>query len=65
MAKEFDIVEELLGFMLMGTEWVLWLLLFLSVYSVAITMERAWYFWKQRIDFEDFVNISLKIKYFH
>ena len=56
MEKEFDIVQELLGFMLMGTEWVLWLLLFLSVYSVAITMERAWYFWKQRIDFENFVN---------
>ncbi|MFK7872835.1 MAG: MotA/TolQ/ExbB proton channel family protein [Oligoflexales bacterium] len=49
----FDIVEELLGFMLLGTEWILWLLLFLSVLSVAITFERIWYFWNQRVDFEE------------
>jgi biopolymer transport protein ExbB len=35
------LTERLLGFMLLGSEWVLWLLLFLSVVSVAVMVERA------------------------
>jgi biopolymer transport protein ExbB len=35
------LTERLLGFMLLGSEWVLWLLLCLSVISVAVMVERA------------------------
>src|SRR5262245_2620038 len=35
------LTERLLGFMLLGSEWVLWLLLFLSVVSVTVMVERA------------------------
>jgi len=35
------LTERLLGFMLLGSEWVLWLLLGLSVVSVAVMVERA------------------------
>ncbi len=47
MEHQFNIVEELLQMTLLGTEWVLWLLLILSVVSVAIGIERAWFFFKQ------------------
>ena len=33
-----------------GAEWVMWLLLGLSVLSVAIMLERAWFFWSLRDD---------------
>lgn len=48
---EFNIVETLLGMTLVGAEWVLWLLLILSVVSVAVIIERALYFYRTRIDF--------------
>ena len=35
------LTERLLGFMLLGSEWVLWLLLCLSIVSVTIMVERA------------------------
>ena len=35
------LTERILGFMLLGSEWVLWLLLGLSVVSVAVMVERA------------------------
>ena len=35
------LTERLLGFMLLGSEWVLWVLLCLSVVSVAVMVERA------------------------
>jgi biopolymer transport protein ExbB len=35
------ITERLLAFTLLGSEWVLWLLIFLSVVSVAVMVERA------------------------
>jgi biopolymer transport protein ExbB len=35
------LTDRLLGFMLLGSEWVLWLLLCLSVLSVTIMVERA------------------------
>jgi biopolymer transport protein ExbB len=53
---EFNIVERLLGITLLGTEWVLWLLIVLSVVSVAIMIERAIYFSRLRFDFQDFSN---------
>ena len=38
------ISEKLLAFTLLGAGWVLWLLLALSVLSVAVMVERARYF---------------------
>ncbi|MDE3269321.1 MAG: MotA/TolQ/ExbB proton channel family protein [Pseudomonadota bacterium] len=51
---EFDIVKELLAISLLGTEWVLWLLVLLSVLSVTIMLERGWCFLTLRIDFTHF-----------
>ncbi|MCC6556432.1 MAG: MotA/TolQ/ExbB proton channel family protein [Polyangiaceae bacterium] len=33
-----------------GAAWVMWLMIFLSVISVAIILERAWFFWSLRDD---------------
>lgn len=44
----FNIVEQLLNMTLLGTEWVLWLLLILSVVSIGIIIERAIYFFRHR-----------------
>ena len=35
-----------------GAAWVMWLLIGLSVISVAIILERTWYFWTTRTDLE-------------
>ena len=51
---EFNIVEELLGMTLLGSEWVLWLLIILSVISLAVIFERIYFFRKIRLDFADF-----------
>ncbi len=45
--SSFNIVETLLNMTLLGTEWILWLLLILSVVSVAIGVERLWFFYRQ------------------
>jgi len=46
-----NIVEWLKRIMVgFGASWVMWLLLGLSVISVAIILERAWYFWSLRDD---------------
>ncbi len=45
--SSFNIVEVLLNMTLLGTEWILWLLLILSVVSVAIGVERLWFFYRQ------------------
>ena len=38
------LTERVLSFTLLGSEWVLWLLIALSVISVAIMFERGWFF---------------------
>ena len=50
----FDIVESFLKFTLLGAEWVLWLLLFLSILSVAVMLDRLFYFFKARVNFSSF-----------
>ena len=45
--SSFDLVSTLLNMTLLGTEWILWLLLILSVVSVAIGVERLWFFYRQ------------------
>ena len=51
---EFNIVEKLLGMTLLGSEWVLWLLIVLSVISIGIIIERALFFHRLKIDFPTF-----------
>jgi len=51
---EINIVEKLLAMTLLGSEWVLWLLIILSVVSVAIMIERIWFFRKVSMDFARF-----------
>src|SRR3954469_5801563 len=46
------LTERILGFTLLGSEWVLWVLLGLSVLSVAVMVERAIYLGSVRIDFD-------------
>jgi biopolymer transport protein ExbB len=43
------IAEKLLAFTLLGAGWVLWLLLVLSVLSVAVMIERGLYFGRRRM----------------
>jgi biopolymer transport protein ExbB len=51
---DFNIVQKLLGLTLLGTEWILWLLLGLSILSIAIMIERAIFFLRIGIDFAQF-----------
>ena len=55
----FNIVEKLLGLSLVGAEWVLWLLIILSIISVAIMIERIFFYRAIQVDFLSF-NIQLK-----
>ena len=53
---ESNIVQKLLGMTLLGSEWVLWLLIVLSVVSIAIMLERAVFYYKIRIDLASFTK---------
>jgi biopolymer transport protein ExbB len=37
----------------LGAEWILWLLVALSVLSIAIMLERWWYYWRTGVDADD------------
>ncbi|MCX6125944.1 MAG: MotA/TolQ/ExbB proton channel family protein [Proteobacteria bacterium] len=50
----FDLVQKLLGITMLGTEWVLWLLVVLSVLSLAVIIERSLFFYKMRMDMAKF-----------
>jgi biopolymer transport protein ExbB len=45
-----NITQRFLGFTLLGAEWVLWLLVVLSCISLAIMIERAWFFLTHNFD---------------
>jgi biopolymer transport protein ExbB len=47
-----NITERILGFTLLGSEWVLWLLIALSLLSVTIMVERGIFLAGGKIDFE-------------
>jgi len=34
----------------LGAEWVMWLLLVLSVFSISIMVERVWFYWRRKVD---------------
>ena len=44
-----DVSGRFLAFTLHGATWVLWLLIALSVMSVAVMLERLWYFRAHRV----------------
>ena len=52
----FDLLHKLLGITALGTEWVLWLLIALSVLSLAVIFERAMFFWKMKLDMTIFTD---------
>jgi len=52
----FDIVHQLLGITALGTQWVLWLLIGLSILSVAVIIERAIFFQKMKLDLAAFTE---------
>jgi biopolymer transport protein ExbB len=45
-----NITEKFLAFTLLGAEWVLWLLIGLSCVSLAIMIERGWFFFRHNFD---------------
>ena len=48
-----SITERLLSFTLLGSAWVLWLLIFLSILSVAVMVERWLAFPRRIVDLDD------------
>jgi biopolymer transport protein ExbB len=44
------VYEQLVETAMQGATGVLWLLVILSLLSVAIMLERAWFFWRRRVD---------------
>ncbi len=55
-----DIQERLTAFAMLGAEWVMWLLVVLSVVVVAICLERAYYYIASRDDIEGLKKNLLK-----
>jgi len=51
-----DLTSKFLAFTLLGAQWVLWLLIGLSVASVAIMIERLLYFVRRRIDLDELIR---------
>jgi biopolymer transport protein ExbB len=49
-----NIIESFKGFSLLGAEWVMWVLIFLSLVSISIMIERFIFFVGQRIDIQSF-----------
>ena len=49
-----DIVSAFLDMALLGSAWVLWLLVFLSIGSIALILERGLFYLRSNIDFADF-----------
>lgn len=58
---EFNLVQKLLGITLLGSAWVLWLLIGLSILSVSIMFERFFYFRKAQIHFPEFSEKLSKV----
>src|SRR5262249_60836593 len=50
------LTTKFLAFALLGSQWVLWLLIGLSVVSVAIMIERLLYFARRKVDLDALVR---------
>jgi biopolymer transport protein ExbB len=51
-----NITEQFMNFTLLGAEWVLWLLIGLSVLSIGVMIERALFFRARAIDSEQIIG---------
>ena len=51
-----NLTEKLLPVALLGAEWVLWLLVLLSIISVTIMIERLWYFRSTEFNVEGLIR---------
>jgi biopolymer transport protein ExbB len=56
LAHSGTLAELLKGFTLIGGDWVLWILVFASVLSVTVMIERLIYFWRNRTPVERFIE---------
>lgn len=56
-----DIQERLTAFAMLGAEWVMWLLVLLSIVVLAIVFERAYYMFATRDDFATLQAQLLKL----
>ncbi|MFK7824028.1 MAG: MotA/TolQ/ExbB proton channel family protein [Oligoflexales bacterium] len=56
VSKNSNLVDTLMGITLLGSEWVLWLLLILSVVSLTVMFDRMYYFYRTRINFDAFLE---------
>ena len=50
------LTTKLLSVALLGAEWVLWVLILLSIASFAVMIERLWYFSSSGIDFDSLMR---------
>ncbi|MGH7898447.1 MAG: MotA/TolQ/ExbB proton channel family protein [Candidatus Binatia bacterium] len=50
------ITQALKAFTLLGGDWVLWILIFASILSVTVMIERLIYFWRNRTPVERFIE---------
>jgi biopolymer transport protein ExbB len=51
-----DLTSKFLAFTLLGAQWVLWLLIGLSVLSVAVMIERLLYFARRKVDLAQLIR---------
>lgn len=51
-----NLTDRLLDFTLMGAEWVLWLLIGLSIASIAVIIERVFFYHRRLLDAETFAS---------
>jgi biopolymer transport protein ExbB len=51
-----NITERFLAFTLLGAQWILWLLIILSVLSFAVMIERIWFFATHAIDLDSLMG---------
>ncbi len=51
-----NITERFLAFTLLGAQWVLWLLIILSILSFAVMIERIWFFASHAIDIQSLMT---------
>ena len=56
LAHSGTIAEALKGFTLIGGDWVLWILIFSSILSITVMIERLIYFWRNRTPVERFIE---------
>ena len=59
----FSLIHQFTKFAMLGAEWVMWLLIFLSVLSVALMLERAVLYRKMDDDLEKLGGFYTQLEY--